>query len=272
MRVRRAFPRRFRPVPLTNRQIERYSRQLIVQGFGAAAQQRLLAAHMLLIAPQAEIDPVLGYLVGAGVGHIELHANHQPTADAAIDATAARMRDLNPDSTVRVGSRVAPASGAFDLALILAGDDASLAQARDLCDRPDSFAGRSAEDSAPVSASVSAFVSASVFARLDQPARIAVIPRRPPCPRCTTGGDLLTPLGAPANNAAFVASLAALEAIKLLAGLDSAPASSLIDFNGYQASARLIVPDSASKCSCNSARLAQRSPKSSSKGPPKGPR
>ena len=255
-------------MPLTNRQIERYSRQLIVQGFGADAQRRLLAAHIMLIAPWAELDPVLGYLVGAGVGQIDLPANHQPTVDAAIDATVAtiaQMRDLNPDSSVRVGPRIAPTSGAFDLAVILVGDSASFEQARELCDRPDNFAGTLADNSALV---VSTLVSAFVFARLDQPARIAVIPRRPPCPRCIAADDLLAPLAAPADNAAFVASLAALEAIKILSGFAASAASSLIEFRGYQASARVIVPDSAAKCSCNAARRAQRS----SQGPPKGHR
>ncbi len=261
--------RRFPPVPLTNRQIEHYSRQLIVQGFGADAQQRLLAAHILLIAPRVELDSVLGYLVGAGVGQIDLPADLEPAAAAAI---VARMRDLNPDSIVRVGPRIAPASGAFDLALVLAGDDASLAQARELCDRPDNFAGTLADNSAPVSTLVSAFVSAFVFARLDRPARIAVIPRHPPCPRCTAAGDLLAPLAAPADNAAFVPSLAALEAIKLLSGFAAAAASSLIEFHGYQASARVIDADSAAKCTCNAARFAQRSPQGSPKDSPKGSR
>src|SRR6202158_1525796 len=84
---------------LTNRQIERYSLQIIVPDFGGIAQERLLAARVLLIANHADGDSVLAYLVGAGVGQIDLRSNLDPAPSVAI---IARMRDLNPDSTVRV--------------------------------------------------------------------------------------------------------------------------------------------------------------------------
>ena len=212
---------------LTNRQIERSSRQLIVRDFGAAAQQRLLAARVLLAADFADAG-VLPYLVGAGVGHLALHA---PLDSAA--PLISRLSDLNRDSTVRL----APASGelaGFDLAVILIDNAAALDRARALYDRLAHLTGD----------------FGIVLARLDQPPRLAVIPRRPPCPRCATAGDLLGPVGAPAANAGFVASLAALEAIKLLARFAPAPAPTLIEMRGYASSTRVIASAPGADCAC----------------------
>jgi hypothetical protein len=224
-------------VALTNRQIERYSRQLIVANFGGIAQERMLAAQVLLLVDRADADSVLAYLVGAGVGRIDLRADLDPNAGGEI---VARMRDLNSDSTVRVRPRVARDMeqgefDGFDLALAIVGDDSTLDQARALFDRRTNF--------------VPNF--GIIFARLDQPARIALIPRRPPCPRCASAGDLLAPINRRADNAGFVASLAALEAIKLLARSNSAPTPTLIEFRGYESSTRIIKSTLGSTCTCD---------------------
>jgi molybdopterin-synthase adenylyltransferase len=253
-------------VALTNRQIERYSRQLIVPAFGGVAQERLLAARVLLLGDYAGTD-VLAYLIGAGVGHIYLWADLDPAASNAI---IARMRDLNPDSTLRVFPRVARDRVAsdrvaqdhtvydrgapdrvapdkylgefteFNLALVLADDEAALDRTRALCDRRTNVA--------------SDF--GIILVRLDASPRIAVIPRRPPCPRCASTGDLFGPIGAHADNAGFVTSLAALEAIKLLARFGAPPQPTLIEFRGYQSSARIIDSVPGSTCACTAAQVA----------------
>jgi molybdopterin/thiamine biosynthesis adenylyltransferase len=269
------------PVALTNRQIERYSRQLIVKDFGGVAQERLLAARILLLGDYADTS-VLAYLVGAGVGQIDLYADLDPPAS---DAVIARMRDLNPDSTVRTRPRVAPDRiaqdreaqdidlgdlGEFDLALVLAGDDATINQARSVYERPDKIAanlagtsGRNLSQNFPhifwqkLTQNLPPNLPI-VLARLDLPPRIAVIPRPPPCPRCASVGDLLAPVGVCADNAGFVASLAALEAIKLLAGFAAPPKPTLIEFRGYESSARVIDSIPGSTCACTAAQSEQK--------------
>jgi hypothetical protein len=242
-------------VALTNRQIDRYSRQLIVDEFGGLAQERMLASRVLLAADRPDFEMALAYLVGAGVGRIDLYAGAQ---DTALDSIVARMRDLNSDSIVALGADLAAADEMrgeghshrqpgevadsralggvgphFDLALVIVGDSAALERVRSLFDRSHEVAR----------------YSAMVFVRLDLPARIAVLPRHPPYPRCASIGELLAPMNERAENAGFVVTLAALEALKLLSGLHAAAQPALIEFNGYESVARPI-DSSASSCGC----------------------
>jgi hypothetical protein len=246
-------------VALTNRQIDRYSRQLIVDKFGGLAQERVLASRVLLLANSPDLETVLAYLVGAGVGRIDLHAG---PSDAALNSIIARMHDLNSDSVVALpadpgaademrGERhsrqqagqkddtrdFGGAGPRFHLAIVIVGDSAALDRARGLFDRTNEVAR----------------CSATVFVRLDLPARIAVFAEHQPCPRCANVGELLAPVCARAENTGFVATLAALEAIKLLSGYHAAATSMLIEFNGYESTAQVI--DSAASVTCGCALL-----------------
>ena len=55
---------------LTDAQIDRYSRQIIVPRIGGRGQERILAARMLLVGDARDIEVPLAYLAGAGVGTI----------------------------------------------------------------------------------------------------------------------------------------------------------------------------------------------------------
>ena len=57
---------------LTEAQIDRYSRQIIVPHVGGRGQERLLAARILLVGDARDIEAPLAYLVGAGVRTILL--------------------------------------------------------------------------------------------------------------------------------------------------------------------------------------------------------
>ena len=57
---------------LTNEQIERYSRHLLLPEIGLEGQKKLIASRVLIVGAGGLGSPVAMYLAGAGVGHIGL--------------------------------------------------------------------------------------------------------------------------------------------------------------------------------------------------------
>jgi hypothetical protein len=213
---------------LTSRQIERYSRQIITAGFGGAAQERLLAAHVIVVGDLADVNLVLPYLVGAGIGHISLDTD----ADAATVASLrARFNDLNHD--VHFDALV---HGDLKCDLLLA-----ITQSPALPNRIRELATLHS-------------AAAIIYARLDATPAIAVIPSRPPCLACVDC-DLDAPSGERCGNPGLLAMVAGIEAIKLLAGIAPAGAR-LMEFDGYAATTRVMRRRSgAASCACPSATL-----------------
>ncbi len=78
---------------LTEEQIERYSRQLLLPGWGSRQQQKLLSSSVA-ISGRAEV--AARYLIGAGVGTVTFLGD---VTEAAMAAGA-----LNPDVSVNIGS------------------------------------------------------------------------------------------------------------------------------------------------------------------------
>ena len=206
---------------LTNEQISRYSRQIIVPNWGGRAQERLLSSRLVVAATFEDIAEPLAYLVGAGVGDIDLCV---PGAqdDARMRSICDRMRDLNPDSTVSYGSFAQSPDLVF--ALIGSGEVAKFA-AEEISNAP------------------------SVVVRLDAPGKIAILPSPPPCVRCAST-DLLGAFGDRVDRAQFLAMLATTEALKILSGYEPAPTASLLSFDGYQTSAEPLEA-SREDCACS---------------------
>ena len=97
---------------LSDVQIERYSRQIILPEIGGRGQERLLAAVVVIEGTGELATTAASYLAGAGIGALRLDA-------AAVDALGGALRRLNPDVTVRAGSADAATTVviAADLAL-----------------------------------------------------------------------------------------------------------------------------------------------------------
>jgi hypothetical protein len=211
-----------RHMVLTDHQIERYSRQIIVPGVGGRAQERLLASCVAMVAESADAAGALAYLAGAGVGRIVMH----PVGDrTSYDAMVGRMRDLNPDVSVDIADDVKDDAtlGRCDLMLALFdGVRAAEAAAR---------IWRAPHEGAPGAREHRS--RAAIIARLDASGRIALLPAPPPCPLCAEMDLLSPPPGAPAANAGALAMVAVTEAFKLLAGVAGPPpAAERIEVDG----------------------------------------
>lgn len=208
---------------LTNEQIARYSRQIIIPKMGGHAQERLLSSRIVVLAALEDLEEPLAYLVGAGVGDIDLCV--PGSDDARLRSLCDKMRDLNPDSTVSYGS---------------------LAQVPDLV-----FALLGSEEAVLFAAAEAPSAGAAVVARLDAPGKIALLPSPPPCIRCAFGG-LLTAFGQRSERAGVIAMLATTEVLKILAAYDTNAAASLLRFDGPQTIAEPLQSSTAG-CACSHA-------------------
>jgi molybdopterin/thiamine biosynthesis adenylyltransferase len=223
------------PPDLTDAEIERYSRQLVLPEWGAAAQLAAAEASVLVIGAGALGAPVALYLAGAGVGRIGILdddvvelSNLQRqllhfTPDVGVakaESAAAKLRYLNPDIVVEPYRARADAASA-----------PALVEGQDLVvDCSDSFATRYAVNAACCAARVP-LVEAGVLGMSGlvmsiKPGRTAcyrcAFPVEPQdAPRCADAGVL-----GPA--AGVIGSLQALEALKLLTGVAPAIADGFL--------------------------------------------
>lgn len=205
----------------------RYSRQIMLPGFGVEAQQRLLDARVLVVGLGGLGSPAAMYLATAGVGHLLLAdfdavdlSNLQRqllhgTADigrtkvaSAIDTLSA----LNPDI------RLEAVKGSLDAARLEA-----LAERVDLIlDCSDNFATRYAVNAACFKAGIPLVSGAAVRTE----GQVSVFSGQPggPCYQCLYpndgGGDeTCARIGVLAPLVGIIGSIQATEAIKLLTGL-----------------------------------------------------
>jgi hypothetical protein len=193
---------------LTDAQIDRYSRQIILPEVGGLGQERLLAARITLLAELEDLTPALNYLVGAGVGSISLDC----TADTG--SIKAAMAELNPE----VRLEPLPAlPGDSQTLLVMAGTNRIIEAAR--------------------GANESGSYRHTIFARLGEPYVVAVLTSRSPCISCV-GAALLAPVER-GGLAAPVPIVAAAETIKCLFAVVP-EASRLIEFSGYESRLRRL--------------------------------
>jgi adenylyltransferase/sulfurtransferase len=111
---------------LSDAQIDRFSRQIVLPQIGGTGQERLLRSAVALAGEGELATSAALYLTGAGVGRITLHGSHQLRGE---------LRDLNPDVEISLTGR---ALGSVDADVLiacqaqLAGIDAAAAIGRPL--------------------------------------------------------------------------------------------------------------------------------------------
>jgi len=216
-------------IELTDTQLLRYSRHILLSELGPDAQEKFAAAHALVIGVGGLGAPAAQFLVAAGVGTVTicdsdvvdltnlqrqiLYAT-QDIGARKVDAAARRLAAINPEVRVeRIATRVEPE----ELAPLVAAADVVL----DCCDN---FPTRHAVNAACVRAGRPLVSGAAV--RFD--GQVAVFDPRDesaPCYHCLFGeGEELeetrcATMGVFAPLVGIVGAIQAAEALKLIAGV-----------------------------------------------------
>ncbi len=215
------------PAVLSDEELLRYSRQILLQHIDIDGQLRLKASRVLIVGLGGLGSPVALYLAAAGVGELHLadfdsvdltnlqrqivHDSHS-VGQSKVDSAMTRLTALNPEVRL-VAHRQALASDA--LAAAVAAVDLVL----DCCDN---FSTREAVNAACVAARKPLVSGAAI--RLE--GQLSVFdPRQAhsPCYHCLYGHGVEAELtcseaGVVGPLVGLVGSLQALEALKLLAG------------------------------------------------------
>lgn len=227
---------------MTDDDLLRYSRHLLLDEIGIEGQQRLLDARALVIGAGGLGSPVALYLASAGVGHITLvdhdtvsltNLQRQIAHDMGsldrlkVESAAARMAALNP--AVRVHTHAVRA----DDALL----DAEVPQADVVIDCTDNFATRHRVNAACVRHG-RPLVSGAAIGFDGQISVYDSRSRQQPCYACLFPPEsgfedaACSTMGVFAPLVGIVGSVQAAEALKLLAGVGESLAGRLLMLDG----------------------------------------
>lgn len=245
---------------LTDEQLDRYARHIVLKEIGGAGQRRLLGAHVALIGAGGIGSPAIQYLAGAGVGRLTVidddvvalsNLQRQTlfgTADIGkhkAEAAGAAVARINPD--VRVGACVTRFA-AGDAAALLEGVDAVI-------DGSDNFATRLAVADACLVRHIP-LISAAVGQFDGQLGVYRGWEADKPCYRCLVGDSPDRPDTSCADQGVLgaltgmVGSLAAIEAIRALVpfGEDNAGKLLLIDALAFRFRTIALTKDPGCRC------------------------
>ncbi|MBA4307306.1 MAG: molybdopterin biosynthesis protein MoeB [Sphingopyxis sp.] len=236
---------------LTDHQLDRYARHIVLRDIGGAGQARLLASHALLIGAGGIGSPAIQYLAAAGVRTISvvdddaislsnlqrqvLYSETQ-IGEAKVDAAAEAVHRLNPDVAFHaIRGRIDHATSSD----ILNGVDVVI-------DGSDNFATRLIVNDLCLSAKVP-LVSAAIGQFHGQIGTFTGWQPDSPCYRCFVGDahdpddcDDCATQGVLGAMCGLMGSFAAMEAIRVLTGFGENQKGKLHIFDGMTPSMRSI--------------------------------
>ncbi len=236
---------------LTDHQLDRYARHIVLRDIGGAGQARLLDSHALLIGAGGIGSPAIQYLAAAGVGTISvvdddaislsnlqrqvLYSETQ-IGEAKVEAAAAAVYRLNPDVAFHAIRRRIDHATTSD---ILNGVDVVI-------DGSDNFATRLIVNDLCLSAKVP-LVSAAIGQFHGQIGTFTGWQDDAPCYRCFVGDahdpddcDDCATQGVLGAMCGLMGSFAAMEAIRVLTGFGENQKGKLHIFDGMTPSMRSI--------------------------------
>jgi adenylyltransferase/sulfurtransferase len=236
---------------LSDQQLDRYARHIVLRDIGGAGQSKLLSSHVLLIGAGGIGCPAMQYLAAAGIGTIsvvdddvvslsnlqrQILYTESDIGTAKVDAASAAVARLNPDVTFRGLKQRIDRSTSAD---ILKGVDVVI-------DGCDNFATRLIVNDLCLAAQVP-LVSAAIGQFHGQIGTFTGWQADAPCYRCFVG-DAQGVLGAMCG---LMGSFAAMEAIRALTGFGEPQMGRLHLFDGIAPAMRTIrLPKDAGCRSC----------------------
>jgi len=242
---------------LTDEQLERYARHILLREIGGAGQRRLLDAKVLVVGAGGLGAPALMYLAAAGVGTIGIVdddivslSNLQRQVIFATgevgapkgDMAARRIASINPDVAVSVHQVRLTENNAVDL---IAPYDLVL-------DGCDNFETRFAVNAACLALGKT-LVSAAIGEFDGQLAVFKPDRATQPCYRCLVpdipeGAATCTEQGVVGALAGVMGTWAALEVVKEIVGFGESLAGQIVLFEGLSAASRKVRLKRDPKC------------------------
>lgn len=247
-------------MPLTDNQLDRYARHIILKEIGGGGQIALLDASVAVIGAGGIGSPAIQYLAAAGVGRLRLIdddivslSNLQrqtlfATADIGrlkVEVAAERVAAMNPDVTVEAIAKRIDATNAADL----------LTGANLVLDGCDNFGTRLIVADTARALHIP-LVSAAVGQFDGQLATWRGWEATSPCYRCLVGDNPDRPDISCADQGVLGAltgvmgSLAAMEAIRAITGFGDDPAGQLLLIDALAFRTRTIRVPKDPGCGC----------------------
>lgn len=245
---------------LTDRQLDRYARHIVLRDIGGSGQSKLLSSHVLLIGAGGIGCPAMQYLAAAGVGTISIVDDDNVAlsnlqrqvlyseADVGtpkVDAARAAINRLNPDVNVHaLNQRISAETPAS----LLDNVDAVI-------DGSDNFATRLIVNDLCLAAAVP-LVSAAIGQFHGQIGTFTGWQDDAPCYRCFVGDahdpddcDDCVTQGVLGAMCGLIGSFAAMEAIRMITGFGEAQTGKLHLFDGLKPGMRTITLPKDPDCS-----------------------
>jgi molybdopterin-synthase adenylyltransferase len=251
---------------LSDAQLDRYARHLVLKEIGGAGQAQLLAAHIVLIGAGGIGCPAIAYLAAAGVGRLtvidddfvslsnlqrQILYSGTDIGRSKVDSAAEAVARINPDIAF-TGIKTRVASGAWP----------DLSDAHCVIDGSDNFATRLIVNDACVAAQTP-LVSSAIGQFHGQIGTFCGWRADKPCYRCFVGDahdpddcDSCADQGVLGAMVGMMGSFAAMEAIRVVTGFGEEQAGKLHIVDGLKPQMRTIrLPKDPSCSTCGSLAL-----------------
>ncbi len=233
---------------LSDAELERYARQLILRELGGAGQRKLKAARVAIVGMGGLGCPAALYLAAAGVGQLTLIDDDTVSLDNLQRQILYAAADVGRPKAVAAADRLA----ALNPHVVLAPIEARLAAGTALLDGhdlvldgSDSFATRLAVNAAAITAGVP-LVAGSIGAFDGQLGVFKGHAPPLPCYECLVGaatdraGTSCADVGVLGPTAGVIGSLMALEALREIVGFGDSQAGTLLIWDGLSGRQRRV--------------------------------